>query len=176
MPPAIRCVDLVKEYRTQKVVRALDFVHLDVGEGVSDGDEIVARLRQLPGVSHATTEGNLRLYCDNGFAVLKAVVATLEEAGQEASVSMVELSQMVTGMFVPLQVLPAALRWFGIVAIPQSMGMDLLRHYVMDTNTVLDVPYQWAILVAQLVGYGILAKFVVGWLERSARERGLHYI
>jgi len=54
--------------------------------------------------------------------------------------------------------------------------MDLLRHYVMDTNTVLPVPYEWGVLVAQLVGYGILAKFVVGWLERSARERGLHYI
>ena len=32
-PPAVRCVELVKEYHTQKVVRALDFVHLDVQEG-----------------------------------------------------------------------------------------------------------------------------------------------
>jgi ABC-2 type transport system permease protein len=84
--------------------------------------------------------------------------------------------QMVTGMFVPLQVLPAVLRWIGIIVIPQSFGMDLLRHYVMDTRTVLAVPYEWAILATQFVGYGILARFVVRWLERSAREEGLHYI
>lgn len=56
-----------------------------------------------------------------------------------------------------------------------SFGIDLLRHYVMGTRTVLAVPYEWAILAAQFFGYGILARFVVRWLERSAREEGLHY-
>jgi ABC-2 type transport system permease protein len=84
--------------------------------------------------------------------------------------------QMVTGMFVPLQVLPAVLRWFGIIAIPQSFGMDLVRHYVMGTNTLMPVWAEWAVLAAQLVGYGILARLVVRWLEHSAREEGLHYI
>jgi ABC-2 type transport system permease protein len=84
--------------------------------------------------------------------------------------------QMVTGMFVPLQVLPAVLRWFGIIAIPQSFGMDLLRHYVMGTNTLMPVWAEWAVLGAQLVGYAILARLVVRWLEHSAREEGLHYI
>jgi hypothetical protein len=60
--------------------------------GISDGEAVVEQLRQLPGVTHATTEGNLRLYCNDGFAVLKQVVATLDQAGTRASVSMIEPS------------------------------------------------------------------------------------
>jgi ABC-2 type transport system permease protein len=84
--------------------------------------------------------------------------------------------QMLTGMFIPLQVLPAALRVIGIVAFPQSLGMDLLRHYLMGTRTVLDVPVAWMILLAQFVGLGLLAQMAVRRLERSARQEGLHYL
>jgi ABC-2 type transport system permease protein len=84
--------------------------------------------------------------------------------------------QMLTGMFIPLQVLPTPLRMIGIVALPQSFGMDLLRHYVMGTRTVLDVPYEWAILSAQLVVLSLLARLTVRRLERSAKAQGLHYI
>jgi ABC-type Fe3+/spermidine/putrescine transport system ATPase subunit len=84
--------------------------------------------------------------------------------------------QMLTGMFIPIQVLPRALRYVGIVFLPMSFGMDLLRHYVMGTRTVLPVPYEWAVLGAQVVVYAIVARFVVGWLERIARDQGLHYL
>jgi ABC-2 type transport system ATP-binding protein len=56
------------------------------------GDAIMAQLQGLPGVTHATTEDALRLYCDDGFAVLKEVVAMLDRSGARASVSMVEPS------------------------------------------------------------------------------------
>jgi ABC-2 type transport system permease protein len=84
--------------------------------------------------------------------------------------------QMLTGMFIPIQVLPPLLRYVGIVLLPMSFGMDLLRHYVMGTRTVLAVPYEWLVLAGQVVVYAILARFVVGWLERIAREQGLHYL
>jgi ABC-2 type transport system permease protein len=84
--------------------------------------------------------------------------------------------QMLTGMFVPLQVLPETLRAVGIIALPQTFGMDLLRHYVMDTRTAMEAPYEWAILAGQLVGYGILARVAIKRLERTAREEGLHYL
>jgi hypothetical protein len=79
-------------------------------------------------------------------------------------------------MLVPLQVIPAPLRTFGIVALPQSFGMDLLRHYVMGTRTVLALPYAWAILLGQVVLYGLLAQLTVRRLERAARDQGLHYL
>ena len=84
--------------------------------------------------------------------------------------------QFLTGMFVPLQVLPSGLRTFGALVLPQSMGMDLLRHYVMGTRTLYAVPYEWAVLALQLVAYGILARVIVRWLERTARVQGLHYL
>jgi ABC-2 type transport system permease protein len=84
--------------------------------------------------------------------------------------------QMLTGMFIPLQVLPTALRIVGIIAFPQSLGMDLLRHYLMGTRTVLVVHVEWLILLAQFVVLGLLAQQAVRRLERSAREEGLHYI
>jgi ABC-2 type transport system permease protein len=84
--------------------------------------------------------------------------------------------QMLTGMFIPLQILPAALRVFGIVAFPQSLGMDLLRHYLMGTRTLLVMPFEWLALLAQFIGLGLLAQLAVRRLERSAREQGLHYL
>jgi ABC-2 type transport system permease protein len=84
--------------------------------------------------------------------------------------------QMLTGMFIPLQLLPEALRVLGIVAFPQSLGMDLLRHYLMGTRTLLLLPVEWLVMLAQFVGLGLLARMAVRRLERSARDQGLHYL
>jgi hypothetical protein len=83
---------------------------------------------------------------------------------------------MLTGMFIPPQVLPAALRVLGIVAFPQNLGMDLLRDYLMGTQTLMAAPAEWLVLLIQFVGLGLLAKLAAGRLERSACEEGLHYI
>jgi ABC-2 type transport system permease protein len=84
--------------------------------------------------------------------------------------------EMLTGMFVPIQVFPTPLRLMGIVLLPQTFGIDLLRHYVMGTRTVLAVPYEWGVLGAQLLGMGLLAYGSVRRLERTARDQGLHYL
>ena len=84
--------------------------------------------------------------------------------------------QILSGMFIPLQVLPSSLRTIGIVALPPSFGMDLLRHYVMGTRTVLDLPHEWAVLIGQIALYGLLAQLAVRYLERAARDQGLHYL
>jgi len=84
--------------------------------------------------------------------------------------------QMLTGMFIPLQILPPALRTIGIVALPHSFGMDLLRHYVMGTRTVIALPYEWAVLLDQVALCGLLAQLTVRRLERTARDQGLHYL
>jgi hypothetical protein len=58
----------------------------------ADQDGLVRRLQQLPGVSHATQNGALRLYADDGFALLRNVVSVLDQAGVKATVNMVEPS------------------------------------------------------------------------------------
>jgi len=77
---------------TPRAFRRSVTVQETVEVAVQDGDSLVEQLRHLPGVTHATTEGALRLYCDDGFAVLKEVVAVLDRSGTKASVSMVEPS------------------------------------------------------------------------------------
>ncbi|MBN1876976.1 MAG: ABC transporter ATP-binding protein [Anaerolineae bacterium] len=58
----------------------------------TDQDGLVQRLQQLPGVSHATHNGALRLYANDGFSLLRDVVSVLDRAGVKATVSMVEPS------------------------------------------------------------------------------------
>jgi len=77
---------------TPRAFRRSVTVQETVEVAMQDGAAIVEQLQQLPGVTHATTEGALRLYCDDGFAVLKEVVALLDRSAVKASVSMVEPS------------------------------------------------------------------------------------
>jgi hypothetical protein len=44
----------------------------------------------------------------------------------------------------------------------------------VDANAYL--VYKWLVLFGQLVAFSLVAKFVVSWLERMAKEQGLHYI
>ncbi len=80
-----------------------------------------------------------------------------------------------TGMFVPLQLLPVPLQIVGY-GLPMTFGMDLLRHYVMGTRPIMTVGYEWASLLAQLAVLALIAKLAVRHLEKVAREEGLHYL
>jgi len=83
--------------------------------------------------------------------------------------------QMLTGMFIPVQLLPTALQIIG-QCLPQTFGMDLLRYYVMGTKTIMSIEYEWVTLLLQLAALGIIAKLAIRHLERTAKEQGLHYI
>jgi hypothetical protein len=54
--------------------------------------------------------------------------------------------------------------------------MDLLRYYVMETRPIMPVAYEWAGLFLQLVIFAVIAKLAVLYLEKSAKEQGLHYL
>jgi ABC-2 type transport system permease protein len=83
--------------------------------------------------------------------------------------------QMLTGMFVPFQLLPPILQILGY-GLPITFGMDMLRHYVMGTNLIMPVATEWAALFIQLVVLAVIAKLAVMYLEKTAKEQGLHYI
>jgi len=82
--------------------------------------------------------------------------------------------QMLSGMFIPLQILPVPLQIIGF-SVPVTFGMDLLRHYTMGTLTIFDPIHEWTAFILQLVLLGIVAKFIVSHLEGKAKEEGLHY-
>jgi len=83
--------------------------------------------------------------------------------------------QFLTGMFIPFQLLPMPLQVLGW-CLPITFGMDMLRYYVMRTIPLMPVEYEWLALFVQLLAMSIMAKIVVAWLERNAKEQGLHYI
>lgn len=83
--------------------------------------------------------------------------------------------QMLSGMFIPLQILPAPLQIIGF-SVPVTFGMDLLRHYIMGTTTIFNPMYEWIALMVQLAILSLIAKLVVAYLEGKAKEEGLHYI
>lgn len=83
--------------------------------------------------------------------------------------------QMLTGMFVPFQLLPLPLQLVGY-ALPPTFGMDLLRHYTMGITPIMAVEYEWISLLALLVSLGIIARLTTRYLEKTAKEQGLHYI
>jgi len=83
--------------------------------------------------------------------------------------------QLLTGMFVPFQLLPTVLQIVGY-SLPLTFGMDLLRYYVMETRPIMPVTYEWAGLFLQLIVLAAIAKLTVLYLEKSAKEQGLHYL
>lgn len=40
----------------------------------------------------------------------------------------------------------------------------------------MPVEYEWLALFVQLLAMSVMVKFMVAWLERNAKEQGLHYI
>jgi hypothetical protein len=54
--------------------------------------------------------------------------------------------------------------------------MDLLRHYLMGTQTLMAVPAERLVLLIQFIGLGLLVMLAAERLERSAHEEGLHCI
>jgi hypothetical protein len=46
----------------------------------------------------------------------------------------------------------------------------------MQTRPIMPVEYEWAGLFLQLIVLSVIAKLTVLYLEKSAKEQGLHYL
>jgi len=82
------------------------------------------------------------------------------------------LFQIATGMFVPLQFMPDPLRILAFL-IPLTHGIDLSRHFIMGTSTVWPMEVELGMLLAFILGFGLLAKAAIFHLERKAKKEGL---
>ncbi|MDP7975521.1 MAG: ABC transporter permease, partial [TACK group archaeon] len=69
--------------------------------------------------------------------------------------------QFLTGMIIPLQVLPGFVR-VASAFVPLTFGMDLSRHYVLSSSTVFPIPLEWAGLLLQLTLFGLASALVFG--------------
>lgn len=175
--PAIRCTDMGKEYHSQKVVRALDRVNLEVEEGEvfgllgPNGAGKTTLVRILATLLRAT-DGQAQVCGYDVARDERAVRHVIGYAGQDSERSAYSRLTVQENLIY----FAHALRLFGMVALPMTPGIDLLRHYVMGTVTLYAVPSEWVVLAGQFVIFSLIARVTVVWLERSAREQGLHYI
>jgi len=60
--------------------------------GVAEDSPAGRRLAQIESVSHTVVNGHVRLYCDDAYAVLRQVIAALDDAGISAPVRVLEPS------------------------------------------------------------------------------------
>jgi ABC-type uncharacterized transport system permease subunit len=82
------------------------------------------------------------------------------------------LSQIATGMFVPVQFMPDSIKVIAFL-MPITHGIDLARHFILGTNTIWPIEVELGALVALLLILGIMAKFSISYLERKAKREGL---
>jgi ABC-type multidrug transport system ATPase subunit len=82
----LRFVGTPGEFR--RAVTVQEIVEIDLAQD----DPLRANLQALGSASQAVNSGTLRLYADDGYSLLRRVIATLDEAGTRASVRMVEPS------------------------------------------------------------------------------------
>ncbi len=76
------------------------------------------------------------------------------------------------GMFFPVSVLPKTLQYISY-AFPFTWGLDLTRHFLMNTNTLLNTKRELLVLAALSVMYLVLGVLSFKILQIKARKNGL---
>ena len=82
---------------------------------------------------------------------------------------------MLTGMLIPIQVLPEALRLASLI-FPQTLGIDLARHFILHTSPTFPILFQWVMLLLELLILGLVSTIALRYVERTAKREGLHYV
>lgn len=104
-----------------------------------------------------------------GFA-FAAIVLLLKDANTLIDVSNFVVSQLSGSQF-PIQVLPRFLLPLSL-ALPLTYGYDLVRGYLLNTQTILPVRYEIAILLVFMLVMAGLGYAVFRLVERRCRSLG----
>lgn len=80
-----------------------------------------------------------------------------------------------SGTFFPLEILPRTIQMLSL-AVPTTTGIDLLRHYLLNTFTIVPLLWEWLALLIELPMFTALAIVSIRYLEKSWKENGLSYI
>lgn len=102
-----------------------------------------------------------------GFA---ALILILREANTLVDVSDYTIS-ILSGTTFPVQVLPAFLMFFAL-AIPLTYGLDAVRGLLLNTTTLLPIPYEIAILLVFMLITVPLGYFFFKRVERRCKRLG----
>lgn len=104
-----------------------------------------------------------------GFA-FAAIVLLMKDANTLIDVSNFVVSQLSGSQF-PVQVLPRFLLPLSL-ALPLTYGYDLVRGYLLNTQTILPVPYEIGILLVFMIVMACVGYAVFHLVERRCRSLG----
>ncbi|OQY08642.1 MAG: ABC transporter [Marinitoga sp. 4572_148] len=107
-----------------------------------------------------------------GFVFFFFGVTLLFKDGDELVSLVGNAAPLLGGMFFPITVLPIFLRIFSYL-FPFSWGLDLMRHLLMNTNTILEVNLEYIILIIISTVYLIGGIITFKILEKKSRKKGL---
>lgn len=107
-----------------------------------------------------------------GFVFLFFGVTLSFKEGDELVSLLGNAAPLIGGMFFPVSVLPKGLEYFAYV-FPFTWGLDLSRHFLMNTNTLLDVKKELIVLMALSFLYLGLGVLSFKALQTKARREGM---
>ncbi len=82
--------------------------------------------------------------------------------------------QMLTGMLIPLQMLPDPLK-IASAFFPLTFGIDLSRHHLLHTSLVFPYMFEWFMLLLELLILAAVSLITIKYVERTAKKQGLHF-
>lgn len=136
---------------------------------------LAARVLSLSGIAYGLTAYVLSILVLSQIGVTFSALTLLYKNVSNLFEFFNMAFQFLTGMIIPLQVLPGFVR-VASVFVPLTFGIDLSRHYVLSSSTVFPVPLEWAGLLLQLIGLGLTSLLVFGFVESRARKNGFQYV
>jgi len=114
----------------------------------------------------------LSIIASFGFVFLFFGITLRFREGDELVSLLGNAAPLIGGMFFPVSVLPKGLEYFAY-AFPFTWGLDLSRHFLMSTNTLLDLEKESIVLLALsflYLGLGVISFKI---LQNRARRKGL---
>jgi len=114
----------------------------------------------------------LSIIASFGFVFLFFGITLRFKEGDELVSLLGNAAPLIGGMFFPVNVLPKGLEYFAY-AFPFTWGLDLSRHFLMNTSTLLDLEKESIVLLALsflYLGLGVISFKI---LQNRARKKGL---
>ncbi len=114
----------------------------------------------------------LSMIASFGFVFLFFGITLRFKEGDELVSLIGNAAPLIGGMFFPVNILPKGLEYLAYV-FPFTWGLDLSRHFLMNTNTLLDVKKEMIILIVLSFLYLTLGMLSFKILQIMARKKGI---
>ncbi|MDP7976655.1 MAG: ABC transporter permease [TACK group archaeon] len=134
-----------------------------------------ARTLSLPGFAYGMIAYGLTIVALSEIGVAFSALTLLYKNVSNVFEFINMAFQFLTGMIIPLQVLPDFVR-DASVFIPLTFGIDLSRHYVLLSSTIFPIDMEWLGLGLQLASLLLASTLIFRFVERKARRNGFHYV